>query len=210
VFGPGWLRTTTAACACGTPDTTAPPGGSWPRPVHRGRRGSASALRSTPGSRVTVTPVESSPRAWWRRPRGGLLAYAGFDGEVTRLHMATSTDGRRWSPTGPSCSAGPRTASRPRTRAWWVPANGGAVLLRLRRLAQPPPVGGTGGLSPSGASWDRLGVVLEPPDDELAVFHPCVLEITGTLYMFSASDPGTRSGSPWRPRRIACPGDRRA
>ena len=45
-------------------------------------------------------------------------------------------------------------------------------------------------ISPSGASWDRLGAVLEPAEGELAVSHPCVLEIAGTLHMFYASDDG--------------------
>jgi predicted GH43/DUF377 family glycosyl hydrolase len=35
-----------------------------------------------------------------RTPGGYLMTYAGFDGEATRLHMATSDDGRRWTAQG--------------------------------------------------------------------------------------------------------------
>jgi hypothetical protein len=33
-------------------------------------------------------------------PGGYLMAYAGFDGDATRLHMATSLDGQQWVPQG--------------------------------------------------------------------------------------------------------------
>jgi predicted GH43/DUF377 family glycosyl hydrolase len=47
-------------------------------------------------------------------------------------------------------------------------------------------------VSSSGASWDRIGTVLEPADGELSTAHPCVLEISGTFYMFYGSDDERR------------------
>jgi predicted GH43/DUF377 family glycosyl hydrolase len=47
-------------------------------------------------------------------------------------------------------------------------------------------------VSSSGASWDRIGTVLEPLGSELATSHPCVLEISGTFHMFYGSDDGQR------------------
>jgi hypothetical protein len=44
-------------------------------------------------------------------PGGYLMVYAGFDGDVTRLHIATSLDGQRWVGQGTSCSAARRTPS---------------------------------------------------------------------------------------------------
>ncbi|HEV8681832.1 MAG TPA: hypothetical protein VGS09_03510, partial [Actinomycetota bacterium] len=66
-----------------------------------------------------------------------------------------------------------------------------------------------GAVSPTGASWDRLGIVLEPEEDELAVSHPCVLDLSRTFYMFYASDDGrqvrvdlatSEDGASWKRR----------
>ncbi|MGH9034236.1 MAG: hypothetical protein ACRD0O_00600, partial [Acidimicrobiia bacterium] len=43
-------------------------------------------------------------------------------------------------------------------------------------------------VSRSGDSWDRIGPVLEPEPGELAVTHPCVVEVSRRLYMFYASE----------------------
>ncbi len=45
-------------------------------------------------------------------------------------------------------------------------------------------------VSQTGASWDRVGTILEPEWGEVAVSHPCVLEVSRTFYMFYASDVG--------------------
>jgi predicted GH43/DUF377 family glycosyl hydrolase len=45
-------------------------------------------------------------------------------------------------------------------------------------------------VSQTGASWDRVGAILEPEQGEVAVSHPCVLEVSRTIYLFYASDLG--------------------
>jgi predicted GH43/DUF377 family glycosyl hydrolase len=45
-------------------------------------------------------------------------------------------------------------------------------------------------VSQTGASWDRVGTILEPEAGEVAVSHPCALEISRTIYTFYASDVG--------------------
>jgi predicted GH43/DUF377 family glycosyl hydrolase len=124
-------------------------------------------------------------------PGGYLMAYAGFDGEATRLHMATSDDGRRWTAQGTFMQRGSDEAlgaSHPcllRTEAgWWLFFCGYDGSRDSRHAAVLAAV------SPTGASWDRVGKVLEPMAGELAVSHPCVIEIARTLYLFYASDDG--------------------
>ena len=41
-------------------------------------------------------------------------------------------------------------------------------------------------VSQTGASWDRVGAILEPEQGEVAVSHPCVLEVSRTIYLFYA------------------------
>jgi predicted GH43/DUF377 family glycosyl hydrolase len=122
---------------------------------------------------------------------GYLMAYAGFDGEATRLHMATSEDGRRWTAHGTIMKRGPDEAlgaSHPcliNTEAgWWLFFCGYDGSHDSRHAAILAAV------SPTGASWGRVGTVLEPMAGELAVSHPCVIEIARTFYMFYASDDG--------------------
>jgi predicted GH43/DUF377 family glycosyl hydrolase len=126
-------------------------------------------------------------------PGGYLMAYGGFDGEATRLHMATSGDGRSWTAQGTIMQRGPQdalAASHPclvQTEAgWWLYFTGYDGASDSRHAAILAAV------SPSGASWDRVGAVLEPGDGELATSHPCVLVIARTFYMFHASDDGDR------------------
>ena len=129
-----------------------------------------------------------------RTPGGYLMAYAGFDGQVTRLHMATSDDGVRWTAHGEFMQPGEEdalaatdpcllvTADR-----WWLfftGRDGARVGRRAVVLAAT---------SESGASWDRLGPVLEPELGELAVTGPCVLAVGGGYRMFFVSDDGERT-----------------
>jgi predicted GH43/DUF377 family glycosyl hydrolase len=124
-------------------------------------------------------------------PGGYLMAYAGFDGDATRLHMATSEDGRRWTAQGTIMQRGPDEAlgaSHPcllnTDAGWWLFFCGYDGSHDSRHAAILAAV------SPTGASWDRVGTVLEPVAGELAVSHPCVIEIARTFYMFYASDDG--------------------
>lgn len=128
-----------------------------------------------------------------KTPGGFLMAYAGFDGEADRLHMATSSEGHEWVAHGTIMQQGDEDAvgaSHPclvmTGERWWLFFSGYDGQQNSRRATVLAAV------SPSGASWDRLGTVLEPDEGELATSHPCVLEIARTLYMFYASDDGTR------------------
>lgn len=131
-----------------------------------------------------------------RTPGGYLMAYAGFDGETTRLHMATSEDGQAWTAQGTIMRRGPEEALgashpcllRTATRAgWWLFYCGYDGSHDSRHAAILAAV------SPTGASWDRIGVVLEPTGEEVAISHPCVLVIARTFYMFYATDDGERN-----------------
>jgi len=127
-------------------------------------------------------------------PGGYLMAYAGFDGEATRLHMATSVDGRSWTAQGTIMQRGldeALGASHPcliNTEAgWWLFFCGYDGSQDSRHAAILAAV------SPTGASWDRVGMVLAPTAAELAVSHPCVIEMARTFYMFYASDDGAKA-----------------
>jgi len=98
-------------------------------------------------------------------PGGYLMAYGGFDGEATRLHMATSGDGQTWTAQGTIMQRGPQdalAASHPclveAEAGWWLFFCGYDGAGDSRHAAILAAV------SPSGASWDRVGVVLEPGD----------------------------------------------
>ena len=58
-------------------------------------------------------------------PGGYLMTYAGFDGEVTRLHMATSEEGRSWTAQGTIMQRGPMRPLAPATHAWSTPRQAG-------------------------------------------------------------------------------------
>jgi len=130
------------------------------------------------------------------RTQGGyLMAYAGFDGETTRLHMATSTDGHAWTAHGTIMRRGPEEAlgaSHPcllptaTGTGWWLFFCGYDGSRDSRHAAILAAV------SPTGASWDRVGTVLEPAMSEVAISHPCVLMMARTFYMFYATDDGGR------------------
>lgn len=124
-----------------------------------------------------------------RTPGGHLMVYGGFDGEISRLHMATSPDGRTWESQGTIMQRGPEDAGGathpcllPTAERWWLYYTG-----------YP---GGSGGstlvaaTSPTGASWDRVGTILEPETGERALSHPCALEVSRTINLCYASDSG--------------------
>src|SRR5919198_2800666 len=108
-----------------------------------------------------------------RTPGGYLMAYAGFDGEATRLHMATSGDGRGWTAQGTIMQRGPDEAlgaSHPcllSTEAgWWLFFCGYDGSRDSRRAAILAAV------SPACAPWERVGVGPAPVTGELAGSHP--------------------------------------
>jgi predicted GH43/DUF377 family glycosyl hydrolase len=128
-----------------------------------------------------------------RTPAEYVMAYAGFDGQTTRLHMAASNDGLAWTRRGAIMPPGARDAlatSHPsllRTESgWWLffSAYDGAQDSRRATIVAA--------VSANGDSWDRVGTVLEPMQGELAASHPCVIMAARTFYMFYASDDGER------------------
>jgi predicted GH43/DUF377 family glycosyl hydrolase len=121
-------------------------------------------------------------------PGGYLMAYGGSDGETTRLHMATSDDGHGWEPQGTIMQRGDEDAVAATDpwllvtgERWWM-------FYTAVHDGRHPAIAAA--VSRSGASWDRLGVVLEPEQGELGVSHPCVIEISRTLYAFYSADVG--------------------
>jgi hypothetical protein len=126
-------------------------------------------------------------------PSGYLMVYAGFDGDATRLHMATSLDGQQWVPQGTIMQRGREDAlgaSHPclvmTGERRWLFFSGYDGSRNGRRAVVLAAV------SPSGASWDRVGTVLEPGRGEVATSHPCVLQISRTFYMFYGSEDKQR------------------
>jgi hypothetical protein len=121
---------------------------------------------------------------------GYLMAYGGFDGDVSRLHMASSVDGRHWDPQGTIMQRGLEDeggANHPcllvTAERWWLvytgyEGSGG----RWPALV--------GAVSQTGASWDRLGTLLDLEPGEEGVSHPCVVDVARTFYMLYASEVG--------------------
>lgn len=126
-----------------------------------------------------------------KTPGGYLMVYGGFDGEVGRLHMATSVDSRRWEPQGTIMQRGPEDVSGADHPCLWI--TGERWWLYFTGYSR---AGGrdrsviVAAVSQTGASWDRVGAVLEPEPGESGVSHPCVLEVSRTRYLFYASDVG--------------------
>jgi predicted GH43/DUF377 family glycosyl hydrolase len=129
-----------------------------------------------------------------KTPGGYLMVYGGFDGEVTRLLAATSEDADRWVSQGTILQRGledARAATDPclviTGERWWLfytgdsglPEGGDATILAA--------------VSETGASWDRVGSVLEPEVGEVAVSHPCVIDVARTFWMFYSSEDADRS-----------------
>lgn len=130
-----------------------------------------------------------------KTPGGYLMAYAGFDGETTRLHMASSPDGHTWEALGTFMQRGEEDragASHPsllRTgEGWWLFYSGYDGSENGRRAAVLAAVSG------NGASWDRVGPVLHPLAGEVAASHPCVLEHERRFHLFFAADDGEQVG----------------
>jgi predicted GH43/DUF377 family glycosyl hydrolase len=149
--------------------------------------------------------------------RGGyLMAYAGSDGADTRLHMATSPDGHRWQAHGTFMQRGAEDAvgaTHPcllvTSQRWWLFYSGYDGSQNGRRASILVAV------SNSGASWDRVGPVLEPGDDELSVYEPSVVAAQRRFSMFYVSDDDRRptiqmatseDGVTWSRRGITLPG----
>ncbi|HEX6329716.1 MAG TPA: hypothetical protein VF129_00295 [Actinomycetota bacterium] len=125
-----------------------------------------------------------------KTPGGYLMVYGGFDGEVSRLHMATSRAGRLWESQGTIMQRGPEDVGGANDpcllvtgERWWLFYTGarGDDDRRTTIMAA---------VSQSGASWDRIGPVLEPEASEVAVSHPCAIEISRRLHLFFASAKG--------------------
>jgi predicted GH43/DUF377 family glycosyl hydrolase len=126
-----------------------------------------------------------------RVPSGYLMAYGGFDGEMTRLHMATSPDGRRWESQGTILQRGAEDLAGanhpclvPTGERWWLFYTGYMGQGTVSRGAI------LGAVSQTGASWDRVGPVLGPVGSETVASHPCVLDIEREFAMFYAADRG--------------------
>ena len=124
-----------------------------------------------------------------RTPRGYLMAYAGSSGADTQLHMAASTDGQHWQAHGTFLQRGEPDAigaSHPclvvTAGQWWMFYAGYDGTANGRRATVLAAV------SPNGASWDRVGPILEPELRELAVYEPWVVVAQHHFYMFFVSD----------------------
>jgi predicted GH43/DUF377 family glycosyl hydrolase len=129
-----------------------------------------------------------------RTPVGFLMAYAGSDGADTRLHMASSEDGHRWEAQGMFMQRGEPDAvgaTHPclvvTGERWWLFYAGYDGSDNGRRAAILSAV------SADGASWDRVGPVLEPAKQEVAVFEPWVLLRQRHFTMFYVSDDGAHA-----------------
>jgi predicted GH43/DUF377 family glycosyl hydrolase len=155
-----------------------------------------------------------------KTPGGYLMVYGGSggsDGEISRLHMATSEDSHGWDAQGTIMQRGPEDAGGANHpcllmtgERWWLFYTGYPGLGGGQRSVLVAAV------SQTGASWDRLGAILEPEAGEVAVSHPCALEVSRTIHTFYASDVGgpvrialatssdglswDRRGTAWNPR----------
>jgi predicted GH43/DUF377 family glycosyl hydrolase len=147
---------------------------------------------------------------------GYLMVYDGFDGRVSCLHLASSPDGRRWTPEGPIVpgEGRPMAGHTPSLliggEQWWLFYSaavgrdhaGGSQVSVGNGSSGADGANGSGGprrtailaaVSKPGGPWDPVGSVLEPEQGEVATSHPCVVEISRTLYMFYASENGQQS-----------------
>jgi hypothetical protein len=170
-----------------------PPGGSWERvgvAVDAGLAGDSDRYGVEASCVVKVDD-------------GYLMVYGGFDGRDNCLHLARSPDGHRWTAEGPIVSGetGPLAGHTPGLfiggDQWWLfysaPVDSGRVNgangsngSNGSRGSQRTAI--LGAVSTPGGGWDPVGSVLEPERGEVATSHPCVVEISRTLYMFYASE----------------------
>ena len=148
-----------------------------------------------------------------RVPGGYLMAYGGNNGVSTALHTATSVDGHEWIGQGAIMPHGQEDAL--------AATNPCLVVARERRWLFFSGYDGSKdgrrasvllAVSASDASWERLGPVLEPEAEELAVSHPCVVKVAQQFQMFFASEHDervsialatSRDGVVWQRRGIA-------
>ncbi len=147
---------------------------------------------------------------------GFLMAYAGSDGADTRLHMAGSVDGHVWKSLGTFMERGEEDAvgaTHPcllvTGQRWWLFFSGYDGSRNGRRSSVLAAV------SDSGVTWDRVGPVLQPGDDEMAVYEPCVVGAQRRMAMFFVSDDDRRptiematseDGIGWNRRGTMLPG----
>jgi predicted GH43/DUF377 family glycosyl hydrolase len=124
-------------------------------------------------------------------PGGYLMVYGGFDSEVTRLHVATSSDGAAWQSQGTILQRGIEDAvgaNHPclvvTGERWWLFYTG------YRSENERPRGAILAAISDNGASWDRLGPVLEPAPEEWAASNPCVLDIEREFEMMYTLEAG--------------------
>lgn len=160
-----------------------PPGGAWER----------LGVAIEPGFSGEGDAYGAESPCVVKTPGGYLMVYGGFNGEVTRLHVATSTDARRWISQGTALQRGPEdslAATDPciliTGERWWLYYTGHGD------PTQSPHATVLAAVSRNGASWDRLGPVLEPELGEEGVSHPCVIDVARLFWMFYASDDGGR------------------
>jgi predicted GH43/DUF377 family glycosyl hydrolase len=183
-----------------------PPGGPWERvgvALDAGFAGDTDAYGVESPSVVPTTD-------------GYLMVYAGSNGPVTRLHSATSGDGRHWVPAGPCLEPGPEDgvgATHPcllvTPTHWWLFFSGYNGSDNGRRASILAAV------SSDGSSWSRVGEMLIPGTRERALSEPCVtLTHRRQFQMFYVSDDGDATavevataadGVTWN-RRGACRG----
>jgi hypothetical protein len=107
--------------------------------------------------------------------------------------MATSPDGHGWEGQGTFMQRGEADevgATHPcllvTSERWWLFYSGYDGSENGRRVSILAAV------SDSGASSDRVGPILEPEDNELAVCEPWAVEAQRRFYMFYASDDDRR------------------
>ena len=183
-----------------------PPGGPWER---RGVSLDVGAAGASDAYGVESPSVVATPG-------GYLMAYAGSNGADTLLHMATSEDGRRWRAHGAFMQRGADDAlgaTHPCLLVtggqWWLFYSGYDGSANGRRASILAAV------SDSGASWDRLGPVLQPVDGEVSVTEPCVVLSHRQFSMFFVSDDDHRptiqlatsaDGFSWNRRGTLLPG----
>lgn len=124
-----------------------------------------------------------------KTPGGYLMAYAGSSGAATQLHMAASVDGYHWQSHGTFLQRGEPDAvgaTHPclvvTAERWWLFYAGYDGSDKGRRAVALAAV------SPNGASWDRVGSVLEPEPGEVAVYEPWVVVAQHHFYMFFVSE----------------------
>jgi predicted GH43/DUF377 family glycosyl hydrolase len=161
-----------------------PPGGAWDR------RG----IAIDPGFSGDDDSYGVESPCVVKTPGGYLMVYGGFDGEVTRLLAATSEDAGRWVSQGTILQRGPedaRAATDPclviTGERWWLFFTGNSGSRGDGHTSILAAV------SESGASWDRVGPVLEPETGEGTVSHPSVINVARTFWMFYVSEYSERT-----------------